>query len=52
MLFRSVIPVPDPDMKLNAPASVPFVPGAFGLALASEAVRTILERKRRISFNE
>lgn len=47
-----VIPVPDPDMKLNAPASVPFVPGAFGLALASEAVRTILERKRRISFNE
>jgi len=47
-----VIPVPDPDMKPNAPASVPFVPGAFGLALASEAVRTILERKRRISFNE
>lgn len=47
-----VIPVPDPDMKLNAPASVPFVPGAFGLTLASEAIRIILENKRRSILNE
>lgn len=39
---KPVIPTPDPDMKMNAPASVPFVPAAFGLALASEAVKILL----------
>lgn len=38
-----VIPTPDPDMKPNAPASVPFVPAAFGLALAAEAVKILLQ---------
>ncbi|MCH5279524.1 MAG: ThiF family adenylyltransferase [Christensenellaceae bacterium] len=37
-----VMPTPDPDMKANAPASVPFVPGAFGLALASKAIEILL----------
>lgn len=36
------IPAPDPEMKPNAPASAVFVPAAFGLALAAEAVRIIL----------
>ncbi len=40
-----LIPAPDPDMKPNAPASVPFVPGAFGLALAKLAVERILENR-------
>lgn len=39
-----VMPTPDPDMKANAPASVPFVPGAFGLALASKAIEILLTR--------
>lgn len=38
-----LIETPDPDMKKNAPASVPFVPGAFGLTLAAEAIRMLLE---------
>ncbi len=33
---------PDPDTKANAPASSPFVPAAFGLALSSEAIRLLL----------
>ncbi len=33
---------PDPDMKDNAPASAIFVPAAFGLTLAAEAIRLIL----------
>ncbi len=40
---RPLIPTPDPDMKPNAPASVPFVPGVFGLTLAAEAIRLLLE---------
>lgn len=34
---------PDPEMKPNAPASCPFVPAAFGLALAAETVKKLLE---------
>lgn len=39
---KPLIPTPDPDMKKNSPASVPFVPAAFGLCLAAEAVKIIL----------
>ncbi len=41
-----VIEAPDPDMKQNAPASVPFVPAVFGLTLAAEAVKLILKKGR------
>ncbi len=41
---------PDPEMKANAPASSPFVPAAFGMALAAEAIELLLnynqERRR------
>lgn len=39
---KPLIEAPDPEMKANAPASCPFVPAAFGLALAARAVKTIL----------
>ncbi|MCR5610300.1 MAG: tRNA threonylcarbamoyladenosine dehydratase [Clostridiales bacterium] len=39
-----VFSAPDPDSKKPSPGSVPFVPAAFGLALASEAVRIILKK--------
>lgn len=45
-----LIPTPDPDMKPNAPASVPFVPGAFGLALAKLAVEEILKNRNGDEF--
>ncbi len=38
-----VIPAPDPEMKRSTPASVPFVPSVFGITLAAEAVKKILE---------
>lgn len=41
---KPLIPSPDPDMKANSPASVPFVPAAFGLALASEAIKLLLQK--------
>lgn len=41
---KPLIPTPDPDMKQNSPASVPFVPAAFGLTLAAEAVKIILNK--------
>lgn len=37
---------PDAEARRQTPGSVPFVPAAFGLALASEAVRLILEKRR------
>jgi tRNA A37 threonylcarbamoyladenosine dehydratase len=37
---------PDAEARRQTPASVPFVPAAFGLALAAEAVRLILEKRR------
>ena len=46
---KPLIPTPDPDMKPNAPASVPFVPAAFGLALAHEAVRLILSPRKEVN---
>ncbi len=38
-----VIEAPDPEMKRATPASVPFVPAVFGITLAAEAVKRILE---------
>ena len=43
---KPVIEAPDPEMKRSTPASVPFVPSVFGITLAAEAVKTILERKQ------
>ncbi|MCR5809332.1 MAG: tRNA threonylcarbamoyladenosine dehydratase [Clostridiales bacterium] len=43
-----LIEAPDPEMKKNAPASVPFVPAVFGLTLASAAVYSILEKEKEI----
>ena len=37
---------PDAEARRQTPASVPFVPAAFGLALAAEAIRLILEKRR------
>lgn len=39
-----VFSAPDPDSVKPSPGSTPFVPAAFGLALASEAVRIILKK--------
>lgn len=41
-----VMETPDPDMKRNAPASVPFVPAVFGITLAAAAVDTILKKRK------
>ncbi|MBQ1817612.1 MAG: tRNA threonylcarbamoyladenosine dehydratase [Clostridia bacterium] len=38
---------PDPEARRQTPGSVPFVPAAFGLALAAEAVRLLLENNKR-----
>ena len=46
-----VIEAPDPEMRRQTPASVPFVPSVFGIALASEAVNIIL-RKGRSNHDE
>lgn len=40
-----LIEAPDPEMKRSTPASVPFVPAVFGITLAREAVKILLERK-------
>ena len=42
---KPLIPSPDPDMKANSPASVPFVPAAFGLALASKAILYLIQNQ-------
>ncbi|MBO4385152.1 MAG: tRNA threonylcarbamoyladenosine dehydratase [Clostridia bacterium] len=39
-----VFSAPDPDSVKPSPGSTPFVPAAFGLALASEAVKIILKK--------
>ena len=38
---------PDPEARRQTPASVPFVPSVFGIALAAEAVNIILKRGNR-----
>ena len=42
---KPLMPSPDPDMKPNSPASVPFVHAAFGLALAYEAIKLLLQKQ-------
>ena len=44
-----LMPAPDPDMKPNAPASAVFVPAAFGLALAAEAIKILLSEKTEVN---
>lgn len=41
-----VISAPDPETRRSTPGSVPFVPSVFGITLAREAVKTILEKGR------
>ncbi len=42
---QPVIEAPDPESRRSTPASVPFVPSVFGITLAAEAVKTILEKE-------
>ncbi|MBQ1893772.1 MAG: tRNA threonylcarbamoyladenosine dehydratase [Clostridia bacterium] len=42
-----VIAAPDPEMRRSTPGSVPFVPSVFGITLAREAVKIILEKGRK-----
>ena len=49
---KPVMDPPDPEARRSTPASVPFVPAVFGITLAAEAVKTIIERKKGPSLCE